>query len=394
MKKNFKRKKLAFIFGILALVLGGAGIFQSLPENNTAKAWECKDQNVISCGVNDRQDLANKITNGDGTHTDIKTIFNRIGIIPEDILSNDTVGGVVKKDGTVWVGSQMVASGVTMGFRPVLGVTGTPFAGLIWTFAQDQFDPQVGQAGAYVYMRNGQFKYAVLVSCGNPILQTLNAIPPHMQIEKTVRDVTTNPTGAFAKSVNANPGDTIEFKVKVINNGDITLENVNIGDYLPGHMILVPGIAKANVSEFINGSWQRVDVAFADTDVAKGKDVGSIEPGDSDVFTLQVKVGSDLPQGCTTLTDTGFAASNLTQAITDKANVIVCIQGPTPPTPVTPPSVTPVSAPVSGGVVPSKLPVSGPIEAAAGVLGTASLGSAGYFWRRSRKKLLDSLKNG
>ncbi len=58
----------------------------------------------------------------------------------------------------------------------------------------------------------------------------------------------------------------------------------------------------------------------------------------------------------------------------------------TPP-PSSPPPVTP-----SATVSPTTLPVSGPVETGAGVLGTSALGYVGYLWRRSKKRLLESLK--
>jgi uncharacterized repeat protein (TIGR01451 family) len=41
---------------------------------------------------------------------------------------------------------------------------------------------------------------------------------------------------------------------------------------------------------------------------------------------------------------------------------------------------------------PTSLPVSGPVEAAGGIMGTGALGYAGYMWRKSRKTLTDTLK--
>lgn len=389
MKKVFIKNKL--LLALSTFMFFSSVVLYPFSSPQTAEAWECKDRNVIRCGVSDRQDLASKIINGDGTHTDIKSIFEKIGIYPDDILSKDTVGGIVKKDGTVWVGSQQVASGVVMGERSSAGVGGTPFAGLAWNFVPATWDPQVEQVGAYVYMYKGSFKYAVILSCGNPVLSSLNAIPPHLIIEKTVRNTTANPSSAFTKSANANPGDTVEFKARVVSDGQVTAEHVNIGDYLPSTMTLVSGSAKVTVAKLVNGSWQIVTINYADAELASGRDIGNLQPGQDAVLTFSAKVSTTLT-GCNTLVNTAFADSSQTSPITDKANVVVCSQGPPPPPPSPPP--TPQGQPtVAAAAVPSgALPVSGPVEAAAGVMGTGAIGYAGYMWRRSRRHLLDTLK--
>lgn len=387
-----KRLALAIVGG--AVLLSGFLSTLLLPQKS-AEAWECQEKNVIRCGVSDRNDLANKIENGDGVHTDIKTIFNNIGIYSDDILSQDAVGGVLKKDGSVWVGSQQVATGTVVGFRNAGGMTGTPFSGLVWQYSSTQFSPGVDQVGAYVYMRNGQFKYAVIVSCGNPILKKLQPIPQSLKIEKTVKNITAAPNSDYSESVNAKVGETVEFKVKVTNNGDITVENVFVGDQLPQHLTLVPGSAVATIKEYDNG-WKTKNVTYADSEVPTGKNLGAFEPGEDAVLILRAKVTDNLPVGCNTFVDVAFAKTSKIN-INDKANVVVCIaqkeEKPEEPESPEVPPVTPAGVPPAPVAAPVALPISGPVEAAAGVLGTGALGYTGYMWRRSRKRLIDSLKD-
>ncbi len=397
MKKISLKKK---ITGFLFLTILTAAIIVPLLANpKTASArWECNPQNVINCGVNDKTDLVNQITSGDGVHSDLKTIFSNIGILPADIQNQNTMGGVVTRDGRVILANgQVVATNVVMGFRQIPGLTGTPFDGLVWNSVPNLIGPNDPQESAYIYMFNGQFQYAVLLTCGNPVLRSLAPIPPHITITKEARNLTQNPNSTtFSKSVNANSGDIVRFRVKILNNSTITDENVKIGDILPNNLTLEANSGQTSIYQLVNAQWHLVTTNISDAEVSS-KPIGALIPNQEAFLLFNAKVTGTLPAGCSTLINKGFTETSAISRIFDTANVNVCIS--TPPTPPTPaPTPTPVTlastpTPSVSAATPTRLPTSGPVEAAGGVMGTGSLGYAAYLWRKSRKKLLNTLKN-
>ena len=423
MKLNrFKISMFAFAT-FLVMLLAGFAAFEITSNPRLMKADGCQPQNVIECGATDRTNLVNQINNGDGIHNDIKSIFAAIGITPEDVASADTVPGSITQSGNVLVGGQMVASGVMMGERQTAGVGGTPFAGLVWNPISTRFAPGISQ-GAYVHMVNGQFSWAIITSCGNPVLTSF-ASQNSLTITKEVRNVTQDPNSTtYSDSVNAKVGDVVRFRIHVTNNGGETDQNVIIKDTLPSHLTLEAGTAQVTFQQLVNNTWQVVTQNIPDADVAGGHNVGSLQPTQDAYLIFNAKVGDDLPPGCSNLIDTAFASSTQTGSKQATATVVVCQQETTttttipptttttvpptttttipvttttmPPTPTTTIPISPQVAPSSPGVTtavaPSRLPVSGPVEAAGGVMGTMSLGYAGYIWRKSRKTLMDKLR--
>lgn len=394
MKKINLKKKIAGITSVVILFI--ALVYPIFANPKDADALECKAQNVINCGVTDKANMITQINNGDGIHTDLKSMFGNMGIYTEDLGNQNTVGGVVTRDGRVLLANgQQVASGVVMGERAIAGRTGTPWQGLNWNFIPNAFAPAVTQQGAYVYMYNGQFQYAIVVSCGNPVLASLRAVPPHITISKEVRNVTQDPNGTtFTETVNAKPGDIVRFRIRTYNNAAVTAQLVHIGDTLPNYLTIESGSAQTTTQQLSGNAWQAVTTSISDNEAIHGRNIGSLMPNQDAYMIFNARVKSEVPAGCHNLINTGFADSDHTNPITDTANVNVCVQGPpppppppTPPTPVTPSTTTVASV----STTPTALPTSGPVEAAGGVMGTAGLGYAGYLWRKSRKRLSDTL---
>jgi len=66
---------------------------------------------------------------------------------------------------------------------------------------------------------------------------------PGLRIEKVVRNVTQGQTN-FTKTNSANPGDVLEYRMKVINEGDIELRGVKVRDILPNHVSYLNNTAR------------------------------------------------------------------------------------------------------------------------------------------------------
>lgn len=355
--------------------------------SSRANAAVCYAPNIAYCGASSPQDLVNKMANGDGRNGDIGTILENIGIFPNDIISPRMQNGQVHRDGTVWVGGQMVASNVVNGQRGTYGINGPSVSwdGLEWARPNENFKPSTSSLDAWVYMFNGQFKYAVIKDCGNPVLIHLVPMTPQLSIQKMVSSST---DATWRKANTANPGQTLKYEIYIKNIGEVTAEDVSIHDALPAKTILIP-----NTGKMALGS-ARVD-SVTDNGIKIGVGFGNWAPGQDGRLTFEVHVAqSGFTSGtCENLVNTAFTRSNRTTEISDTATTQVCLQGKvpvtpkdipeTPPTPVVP-QTTPTPTPT--------LPKAGPVEATAGAMGTAGLGYAGYLWRRSRKLLLDSLK--
>ncbi len=421
MKLSKLKVRISTFAVMLIIIFAGFSAFAIMSHPKPMQADGCQPQNVIECGVTDRTDLVNQINNGDGIHTDIKSIFAAIGISPEDVASADTVPGSVTQDGRVLVNGSAVATNVIMGERQTAGVGGTPFAGLVWNPISIRFAPGISQ-GAYVHMVNGHFTWAIITSCGNPVLTSF-ASQNSLTITKEVRNVTQNPNSTtYANSVNANVGDIVRFRVHATNNGSETDQNVTLKDTLPNNLTLESGTAQVTFQQLVNNTWQIVTQTIPDADVAGGHNVGSLQPTQDAFLIFNAKVTSGPESGCAGLVDTAFASSTQTGAVQATATVNVCSAVTTttttvPPTttttvpstttttvppittttmPIAPPTNSPqvasVTPAVSTAVSPSRLPVSGPVEATGGAMGTMGIGYAGYLWRKSRKRLNDILR--
>lgn len=466
MKKINLKKKLFGLGAIFSLLIA---IIAPLSAYKQADAWgKCHSTHVVICGSSSRQEFANQVNNGDGTHTDLKQIFSTIGVFPGDVLGPNTYEGVVKKDNSVWVGSRMVASGVYNGQRGTEGIQGpsTNWSGLYWTHPQYNFASS--DINAWVYMKDNQFMYAILKPCGNPVFPRLQPIIPSITIEKEVGNVSENPNGPWVKSNSAKPSETLAYRLKVTNNSKITAENVIAADVLPAGVTLVPGTVKVWCND--------QSTTLPDADLTKnGVKLGDMPPGSTKWITFRVTV-NPAPQSCAVQTNKGFARGTYTgKAVESFATTnVICVPvnvtytitvkkfndlngngtkednenylsgwkftangGSVNETKTTDTngsitfaglangqytiteemqagwkSTTGVTKSVTVGpdqtvlfgnqaesapVVPpaqpqpTTLPVSGPVEAAAGVMGTGALGYAGYLWRRSRKTLLDKM---
>lgn len=154
------KRILIAVTAVIALVL------PSLVRADTAN---CDSNAVIWCGAASQAELTQKTSNGDGHNSaaNIQAIFAQFGVNPANF--SQTVMGTVKKDGTVWVGSQMVASGAqSVGRQFIPGSTQQGSVFIRPTSVSFRSDSLT----AFVFMPNGQFAWAVLVSCGNPVVAT------------------------------------------------------------------------------------------------------------------------------------------------------------------------------------------------------------------------------
>ncbi|HSX14388.1 MAG TPA: hypothetical protein VLE72_00555 [Candidatus Saccharimonadales bacterium] len=178
--------------------------------------------------------------------------------------------------------------------------------------------------------------------------------------------------------INANAGDTVEYLITFKNEGNTVLNNVIVGDNLPPHETYVNGTTMLKNGANPNG------IKITNDNIANGGiNVGNYTPGAVGYVWFQVKVGTDLSDGCHALQNVGLVRPQGMNEFFNTATVNVCVKTPptTPPTPTTP--QTPQS----------NLPQTGSESALAGVTSTGVLGYAVHAYRKSKRSLVDALKN-
>lgn len=133
---------------------------------------DCDQTAIITCGVMTQAELTQKYTaNAAG---DLPAVYRTVGISSASDLTG-YVDGVIYKDGRVFVGDKLVATGAQTAVRNMGGsaISGSK-AGYIATTATHW----AGEKPAYVKMVNGRFAYAIIKTCGNPVKATPVAPTP------------------------------------------------------------------------------------------------------------------------------------------------------------------------------------------------------------------------
>ncbi len=135
-------------------------------------AADCTSGAVIYCGVASESVLIDKY-NANATG-DLPQIYGRYGITGDMIRSRSAAVGTVTKDGNVYIGNQLVATGAgTVGRLGYSGDNTFQINGKTFYEHSTQRSFLSNSISALVYMDgNGRFVGAILNSCGNPVYAT------------------------------------------------------------------------------------------------------------------------------------------------------------------------------------------------------------------------------
>lgn len=315
--------------GVLAASFAGFGLFAA----SHVGAADCDDNAVIRCGVGSVSDVKDKYA----SNKSVRQIFNCMDISKSDVDnmhkgldSNQTgvVAGTVTKDGKVIVNGDVVATNAKTGGRQNMpGSTdrtndcGTPFFERTPSVSFQQ-----SSLPALVDMQNGKFQFAIINSCGNPVVATAKTQPqqqpktPAYTINKTVAQKGSN---NFVKSLSGlTPGTHVIYRVTVKSTGDAAVQNLKVNDVLPSHVKYVSGTLTRDGNSASSSAF-----------FGNGVVVNSLAPGTSTVFQFEAIVGpNDTPGTCTTatLTNTGkMTATSLspkssTATVSEKCTAPVC----------------------------------------------------------------------
>lgn len=346
---------------------------------------DCDTNAVIRCGVAEEGELRDDYRTNQGGN--VQAVYREFGINDEAAMTN-MVAGRVTKSGEVWVGNEKVATGAMTAGRVNMPGSTPILSGQFFkrapsvSFLSDSLD-------ALVKMNDGQFAFAVINACGNPVTATPTPKPPKtppatppktkkpgFEIAKDVR--VKGQTKWQADIVEAKPGDEIEYRITVKNTGETELTDVILKDVLP-----------ANSVSFTNGPLQGVDGTISELVSKDGLNIGTIEAGKSKEIIFGATIGKSVDACKEAIRNVASAKPTGQNEKTNDARTKVC-----QPKTTTPPATT-TDTPKGGGDTPQTLVETGP-GAAIGIFASTSIaGVAAHqlVWARRLKfaRLLQNL---
>lgn len=328
---------------------------------------DCDTVAIIKCGAFSESELR-----ADAAKGDVPKVMAAFGISKSEL--NGFVSGIVWKDGRVTVGDKVVATGATTAgrwYNPKSGMTRIAGTDRAYKMSTSNFVTD-GQT-AFVKMVNGQFSFAIIKSCGNPVTAKPTPKPPTPAYACTSlrasQASSTSRTVRFTTTASASGGAKItNYRYDY---GDGTVQTTPAPG--PSHTYAKPGTYTAKVTALVsvngktveaNGAKCQVKITVAKPPVTPPKEekcpYDSSLPKDSpDCARCPVPGKQDLPE-----------------------NSDECVETPpeVPEEPETPDS-------------PEVLPDTGPAEIVAGGMGISSLAGVTYYWRSSRRNLIRKALN-
>ncbi len=132
---------------------------------------------------------------------------------------------------------------------------------------------------------------------------------PNLSISKLAKNLTRGDSG-WQDTVSAQPGDEIQFSIKINSTGDSTAENVYVRDYLPYKMEYVHNSVSGATTHDITGGWYNI---------------GDIPAGSSKTVYLKAEVKGEnhFYPGSTMLNNRAETYADDVWILTDDAEIIV-----------------------------------------------------------------------
>jgi hypothetical protein len=162
-----------FVHGMVAgafvgvMLITGIRVTEQAGALSISSARDCDSNAVINCGALTTKELQTRYS-----QKGVATIYNHFGITATDIKNVGTtaVAGQVQKDGDVVVNGAVVATGaITAGRENISGSTKVTSGSTTFYKRAPSVSFRPNALSAFVIMENGQFKYAILGACGNPV---------------------------------------------------------------------------------------------------------------------------------------------------------------------------------------------------------------------------------
>ena len=280
-QKPFTLSLIAFMVGISVFAYG---------VTKAATPKDCDSNAIIRCGVYDSGamiDQYNHNTNG------VKDIYNHFQI---DGDFSGMVDGTVTKDNKVIVGGQVVATNaITSGRGNISPSQAISLGGRTFYKRPPSVSFNSSSIPAYVKMVNGQFKWAVIKSCGNPVQGSPTFTPaPATTIQKKVTTDLTSPTDvayfSAPKTVQAEKGQQVRFIMQASNTGNTQVAGYVL-DRLPAGTSFVSGKYIAKHAGVVSASG---NISVQSPDGRYGW-IGILQPGDEVKLDIIVSYNVDSP---------------------------------------------------------------------------------------------------
>ncbi len=174
----------------------------------------------------------------------------------------------------------------------------------------------------------------------------------------------------------AQPGDVLEYLITVKNEGNVTLNNLVIGDNLPARVTYI-----ADTTKLANASFPQGTSISSNNVTAGGIDIGNYSPGANAFTTFKAKIDENLAPGNWEFSNVAIVDADEVNPVENFAITKVFVPGEEPEQPEQPESPD----------MPDELPVTGIGGIFGGILGSGALGIGARSWYGSRRKLIDSL---
>jgi len=163
----------AFVGVVVVLSLGVANQASALSFNTSR---DCDDYSIIHCGAITTSELKSRYND-----SGVAPVYTHFGISAANINSIDAtaVAGTVYNDGRVTVNGKTVATdAITAARLNVNGSTKVTEGGATFYVRHVKVSFSHTSVPAYVVMKDGQFVYAIMAPCGNPVIATPTPLPP------------------------------------------------------------------------------------------------------------------------------------------------------------------------------------------------------------------------
>lgn len=253
LQKWFTPARLKWL-GLAMIFSGLIGSVWLLSGFRAAKAADCDDNAVIRCGITDEASLQQKC-NENANNT--QAIFKEFGITCSDL--HGLIVGQVTSDNKVYIrnldGSLgLVGTNAITAGRQKMSGSDVAIAGGAAYKRPPSESFRSSPLTALVKMDGTRFVYAVILSCGNPVIATsqqkpapakqqVTPPPPSYEINKTVR---LSGQSAWQEEVIAKPDQHVQFQLTIKNTGQTDLNNTVIKDILPKGLTYVDGTFYSN----------------------------------------------------------------------------------------------------------------------------------------------------
>lgn len=160
----------AFVGIVVVLTLGPILPASALTINSSR---DCDSNAVIPCGALSTAELEKDYNNS--AYGGVKALYSHFKISSSQMakIGQTAQAGHVYKNGEVRVGNTVVATGaVTAGREFISGSTKITAGGYTFYTRPPSVSFRVDSIPAFVVMEKGEFKFAILAACGNPVMAT------------------------------------------------------------------------------------------------------------------------------------------------------------------------------------------------------------------------------